>query len=147
MAKKKGIDPKDAAAFGMKMRGASNAQIAKALGHKSGTKNSAEAAVSRRLRRVKDSDALVEALEKYGATDQVIIQTVMECLVAQHTMVARNPEGDEVIKSPDYQVRLRAAELLGRWSGWDKTHIDLNATGDKPVITIAWPGAARPNDS
>lgn len=144
---KKQTNPKDMVAMKMHLEGRSNSQIANALGHKNKDKASASAAVSRRLKRVKDADALVEALEKYGATDKVIIQTVMECLVAKHPVNVIVHGGEmnerELIDAPDYQVRLRAAELLGRWSGWDKSHLNLNLGDGKIDVEIHWPGAKQ----
>jgi len=134
-AVKNKLDPKDAKAMRMKLDGKSNTEIAHALGHKAGTKNSGEAAVSRRLSRVKKSLALPDLLDKYGASDKVVIETAVAATQANRVIsavVMTKSDNAEVktkkatardcdfIEVPDHDVRLKASALIAKWKGWEK---------------------------
>jgi hypothetical protein len=115
------LNPKDAKAMVLKLKGKSNEEVAKILGHKCTTPESAQVAISKRVRRGKESEGFQALMNRLGATDEKIVNTALAAMAAKETKIATF-EGKitDTKEFTDHGMRLKAAELLGRWKGIDK---------------------------
>jgi hypothetical protein len=115
------LNPKDAKAMIMKLQGKDNPTIAKALGHKNNSPACASAMISRRIKRAKESEGFQALMNRLGATDEKIVNTALAALEAKDTKIASyNGMITDTMEVTDHGMRLKAAELLGRWKGIDK---------------------------
>jgi hypothetical protein len=118
---KKIQERKDATIMKLKLEGHTNLEIAKHVGI-TAKDDVAKSLVSQAIKRITNSESFADVLDQYGATDKIVIETAVKCLNAGKEIRVQNAEGaeDGSILIADWPTRLKAAEMIGRWKGWDK---------------------------